>query len=96
MMRKAPEKLGDVLNSILADAGYLSICKEYAVVHQWPDIVGEQLAGVTECTRAEDGVLYVRVASAPWRQELAYLKKEILKKILRETDCATIKDIVFL
>jgi hypothetical protein len=96
-MRKKnlPEKIGTIVDSLLSERGYLVICKELNVVHAWATLVGDQLAGVTECTRVERGILFVRVTSAPWRQEISFMKQLFLSKIHRETGCTTIKDIVF-
>jgi hypothetical protein len=93
--RGSPERIGAIVESVLSERGYLVICKELGVLRAWPSIVGEALRGVAECTRVEHGVLYVRVVSAPWRQEIVFLKQQLLSKIRRETGCTTIKDIVF-
>ncbi|MBD3345587.1 MAG: DUF721 domain-containing protein [Chitinivibrionales bacterium] len=96
MMRKSkPESITQILNSFLSEQGYLTACREYDVVRMWPEIVGEKIAENTQCTRAEDGVLYVRVPSAAWRQEISYLKKEILDKIEEKSGCSSIKEIIF-
>lgn len=87
------EKVGDILSAVLAESGYLTVARETAIIERWPTIAGAQIAAVTSCERAEDGVLYVRVSSAPWRQELAYQKQPLLDAIHKE--CATIKDILF-
>jgi predicted nucleic acid-binding Zn ribbon protein len=87
------EKVGTILDSVLMDSGYLTVAREAAVAERWPEIAGKPLAAVTACERVENGVLYVRVSSAPWRQELAYLKQTLLDTVQKE--CATIRDIVF-
>jgi predicted nucleic acid-binding Zn ribbon protein len=93
--KKQPELIGNLIDSILQERGYLLICKEWDVVAKWPVIVGEKIASVTECTRMEDGRLYVKVASSSWRNEIVFLKDEIIKKIKKETDCSSLYDIVF-
>jgi hypothetical protein len=92
---RAPEKIGAIVEGILSDRGYLTPCKELNVVRAWPALVGERLAALTECTRVDRGVLYVRVASAPWRQEVSFVKQHLLTKIRQETGCSTINEIVF-
>jgi predicted nucleic acid-binding Zn ribbon protein len=90
-----PQKVGQILENILSERGYLVPCREWQVVYDWPRLVGERIASVSKCERVEDGILYVRVSSACWRQEIIFIKEEILKVIKNETDCKTIKDIVF-
>lgn len=93
--QSSPEKIGAIIESVLSERGYLTICKELGVLRLWPSIVGEALRDIAECTRVDQGVLFVRVASAPWRQEIVFMKQQLLEKIRRETGCTTIKDIVF-
>jgi predicted nucleic acid-binding Zn ribbon protein len=51
------------------------------VVNRWPEIVGEQIARRTQAVRFEDGILYVAVPDAAWRQELAMQTENILREI---------------
>ena len=92
----SPEKLNSILNSFLSSKGYLSSCREYTVISQWKEIVGESVAAISFCENVDNGILYVKVSSAAWRQELSFLKKDIIRKIDSHTDCHSITDIVFL
>jgi hypothetical protein len=93
-LKKYPEKIDSILDTVLQERGYLSICKEYDVISQWKDIVGDKVASVTQCDRIENGTLFIRVTSASWRQEIVYLKKLLLEKIRSKSDCKSIKNIV--
>jgi hypothetical protein len=93
--KKAPEPIGSIINAVLGERGYLAPCREFDVMRRWPGIVGEKVAGVTECSRIDNGILYVRVSSAPWRQEISFMKHQILMAIKKETACTSIRDIVF-
>jgi predicted nucleic acid-binding Zn ribbon protein len=94
--REEPQKIGQIIDDLLAEKGYLTICKEYALLNKWDRIVDARLAAVSKCEKIENGVLYVKVASSPWRQEASYYKHTILNRIHKEFGCPTIKDIVFL
>ena len=94
-MRGTPASVGEILGAFFKEKGYDVALKEWEVVENWRLIAGERVAEVTECENAEDGVLYVKVKSAAWRQELTYLKDVIKESIIRETGCETIRDIVF-
>ena len=91
----SPEKLSSVLSTYLSSRGYLSSCREYDVINHWKDIVGDSVASVSFCEGVENGVLYVKVKTSSWRQELSFVKNEILHKIVIKTDCKSIKEIVF-
>ncbi|MCU0609306.1 MAG: DUF721 domain-containing protein [Chitinispirillaceae bacterium] len=93
--KSAPQKLGSILDEVLSERGYKSICKEYSIVAKWSLIAGEKLSAVSSCERIDNGILFVKVSSAPWRHEASYAKPELLKKIREEFDCPTIRDIVF-
>lgn len=93
--RTQPKKIDSILGDILSNRGYSTVCKEYDVISQWKNIVGEKISDVTVCNRVENGVLYVQVSSSAWRQELVYLKVKILQQIKENTNCISIKDIVF-
>ena len=95
MKKKSPKKLGEIVRSVLSERGYLKQCLEVEILKKWPDIVGEKISKVTECTDVRGGVVYVRVFSSSWRNEISFLKKEILDKIKKESRCKTITDIVF-
>lgn len=94
MKKSYPEKIDSILAPFLQERGYLSICKEYDVIAQWKDIVGDKVAKVTQCDKVENGVLYVRVTTAAWRNEIVYCKNFILDSIKKNTGCTSIKDIV--
>ena len=92
---ESPEKIGIILDEVLSQKGYLNICKEYAVFHKWASIVEPAFAAVTKCEKIENGTLYVKVKTAPWRQDAAYMKDTLLTKIQKDLECPTIKEIVF-
>jgi predicted nucleic acid-binding Zn ribbon protein len=92
---EAPQKIGIILEEVLSQKGYFNICKEYAIIHKWPSIVGPAFAAVTKCEKIENGILYVKVKTAPWRQDAVYMKDKIVIKIQKEFGCPTIKDIAF-
>lgn len=92
----APEKIDSVLTAFLTDRGYYSVFKEHNVIAQWKEIVGEDIALVSKCIGVENEILYVSFQSSSWRQEISFLKKDILKKIREITQCTSIKDIVFI
>jgi predicted nucleic acid-binding Zn ribbon protein len=91
--RKAPERIGSIVEHLLADHGYLAICREQDVARKWAELVGERIAEATECTRVERGKVYVHVRSASWRNELVYLKQMLLARL--RSECSTISDIIF-
>jgi predicted nucleic acid-binding Zn ribbon protein len=46
--KRAPAKVGDVLASVLQQAGLTDRVAQAAVIPEWPTLVGGQIAAVTE------------------------------------------------
>jgi len=90
---KSVESIGESLIKLLKGVGIEQKVCEYDVICQWPEIVGEQVASVTKALRVVDGVLYVKVKNSTWRNELTFLKSEILTKIAEQNDRASVFDI---
>ncbi len=68
---------------------------EYEVVTSWDAIVGEQIAKVTKAERLENGILFVSVATAPWRNELTMKRREIVARINGAVGKNVVKEIRF-
>ena len=90
-----PQRIGQIVEAVLSEKGYLTSCKEYSILLKWPLIVEKGLAKACTCERVENGIVYVKVVSGSWRQEALYQKEILLKRIQTEFGCPTIKDIVF-
>jgi len=88
-------KISSIIDHVLSSNGYLSIVFEGQISIKWRSIVGEKLAEVSECRGVENGILYVRVESSAWRQEMSFLKELIVQKIHEQTRCRSVRDIVF-
>jgi predicted nucleic acid-binding Zn ribbon protein len=58
--------------------------KEKRLLHNWREIIGDEIASVTKPVKIEEGVLYLRVSDPVWRTELQFILKEIRAKIDRE------------
>lgn len=92
--------LGNVLNDLLQQYGLTQRLKEFQAVEYWPEIVGESIAKRTLAREVRDGRLYVEVssldnASSAWRNELYFLKAEIISKLNKRIGQNIIHDIMF-
>ena len=68
--------------------------EEMEVIAQWPDVVGRQIASHTHAVSCEGGKLFVEVDSASWRQELFYMKVDILKRLNHGAGQEIVQDII--
>lgn len=90
-----PQLIGQIIEEVLSEKGYLSSFKENGILLKWSSIVEGGLAKASTCERVENGIIYVKIISSPWRQEALYQKETLLQRIQEEFGCPTIKDIVF-
>lgn len=83
--KRTPSKLGDVLASVLKNAGLTDRVAQAAVIPEWPRLVGPQIADVTDpLLLQQDGTLVVMVKTHAWMQELTFLEPELLKSLNRD------------
>ena len=77
-----PIPLADALTSYLKQAGITKRVQQAGIIEEWAELVGPQIASVTEPDSiTPDGVLRVRVATAPWANELSLMSPKILARL---------------
>lgn len=69
--------------------------KQFSILTSWGEIVGEQIARVAHAERIENGILFVKTATAPWRTELTMRRMEILEKVNAAAGSNIVKEIRF-
>ncbi len=80
--KRTPQKLGDVVASVLKHAGLTDRIAQALVIPEWPRLVGPQIAEVTEpLLLQQDGTLVVMVKTHAWMQELTLLEPELMKRL---------------
>lgn len=92
MKRTEPKKIGDILNEVLSEQNLDNKLLELQILDLWPKIVGPMINRRTIERKINNGILYLRIASAPIRQELslnrtnliATLNKAVGKDVLNE------------
>ena len=95
MAKKQPLPLREALDDFASSIGITRKLREYSIVTSWDDIVGAQIGRVAKPQRIEKGILFVAVASAPWRAELSMRRREIVQKINDSVGKRVILDIRF-
>ena len=80
--RRKPAALGDVLAGLLEQSGLAERVEQAALLPEWPELVGPQIAAVTEPRSVTaDGTLWVAVRTHAWMTELSLLEPELLRKL---------------
>jgi len=83
------------LDKFVHALGIMKKMKQFSVITSWAEIVGEQIARVTEAERIENGILFVKTATAPWRNELTMRRLEIMEKVNAAAGSKVVKEIRF-
>ena len=95
MKSAGPTNINDAIHQTLCGLGMAEKLSQYEVVNSWAEIVGDSIARVTKTESIRDGALVVRVMHPAWRQELVFLKIELIEKINRTLKKEIVKDIIF-
>jgi len=93
--RRQPKPVDRALEELVDTLGIRSSLRRYSVITSWEGIVGEQIARIAHPERVDDGVLTVKVTSAPWRNELSMRRTEILEKIVKAVGKGVVREIRF-
>ena len=82
MTNTDPTPLKDALDGYLRTAGLKKRLQQAAIIEEWAELVGPQIAAVTAPQYVTpDGVMRVHVASAPWATELGLMTPRILARV---------------
>jgi len=93
---KKLQPLSNSLAGFLKSLGIESKVREYEVIGYWPSIVGEKIASASEAQYVSDGILFVKAKNSTWRNELIYMKGEILSRIDKKVGRGIINDIRYI
>ena len=87
------EQLKKVLKKTIENSGFKNALLQERAVSIWPDIVGKNISKISKATSVDKGVLFVKVESATWKQELYMQKNEIINRINKKIGSKAIKEI---
>ncbi len=93
--KNQPKPVGAAIQDLARHLGLEKNLDDFQAITSWPEVVGEQIAKVTQAQRMENGVLFVSVSTAPWRAELSMKRIEIMEKINAALGKNVVKEIRF-
>jgi predicted nucleic acid-binding Zn ribbon protein len=95
--KKKPERVADVVADFLAQKGLADRVEQAGIIPEWPRLVGDQIAAVTEPQSiSANGTLFVAVTTNAWMNELSLLEPELLRSLNVHAERAPIKRIRWL
>ena len=82
-----PRPIGEAITNFLERSGISRRVEQASVVPEWPELVGQQIAQVTEpLSIARDGTLFVAVKTSGWKNELSLLEPQLQASINAKAD----------
>ncbi|HJQ19957.1 MAG TPA: DUF721 domain-containing protein [Gemmatimonadaceae bacterium] len=92
--KRRPKQLGDVMGDVLRQSGIADRIAQASVIPDWKQLVGPQIARVTEPTSiTQTGTLFVSVTTNAWMTELSLMEPELLRRLNQRTGRLAIKKI---
>ena len=80
--KSQPMSIADVMAKVLEQKGMSARIAQVGAIDDWAQVVGAQIASVTEpLSVTADGVLWVRVTTAAWMNELSLLAPTLLQRL---------------
>lgn len=91
------KKFSDALRSLLQSEGLDQKIKRASVIRLWPEVVGPHIAKHTFNLHFDKNknILIVQVTSDALRQELQYMKPQIIQSIHQYIQVEFLEDIIF-
>lgn len=83
--------IGNILETLPVKARV----KEYTLLKDWDRLVGQQIAMQCQPEKLKDGILFLKVSSSAWMQQLHFMKSLILDKLKTHQEGDTVKDLRF-
>jgi len=86
---------GRALQDGLERQGMVRRIREQEVLQRWNELVGTAIANHSHPTRLRNGILWIEVRDAAWRQELTMMRTGLVEKINSALGASVVKEIRF-
>lgn len=91
---KKPESINRLLKNFMNKIPQKTELRRGMVLHFWPEVVGDNINGVTKNLRFEGDKLFVKVESEVWRHEIHANRFSIVKRLNDKVGSKVVKEIV--
>tara|TARA_B110000503_G_scaffold139367_1_gene227599 strand:- start:346 stop:636 length:291 start_codon:yes stop_codon:yes gene_type:complete len=93
MSNEKEKPLKQLVDKMLRSYGLGDKLDEMSLVKSWEELVGKMIANHTQEIYFNKGVLFVRLDSSTLRQELSYVKSDLIQRLNEKAGKAMVKDI---
>ena len=91
-----PTLLGSLVQEQIQKLGLEKKIKESQAVLIYKEVVGSQIAAISEAVDLRGGKLFVKVHSPTWKEELMFTRHLIAEKINKELGAEVVKQVFLL
>lgn len=96
MKRTEPKSFAEIFDENMARAGASDSMARHQACFLWPEIVGPGINKYTYKRYVDDtGCLHVYVSSAPLKNELSYMRSQLVEQINKAVGSQALTDIIF-
>lgn len=95
MERKEAQSIGDLLRQEIENSRLSPLLDELNAAKAWPRVVGKDVASRTLRPFIQNGVMTIRVPSAPLRQELSMMRSSLIGALNAEVGKNVVKELRF-
>ena len=85
--------LSQALGELIKDLGIESEVMHNQAIQLWPEVVGKRIAAVSHAEKIDGNILFVKVHNDSWRNELVFLKKDIIDRLNKRIGKKVVNDI---
>ena len=89
------KKVSSVINDIINQDQLIDGINNIKVINIWKKIVGKNIVSYTKNIKFINGSLYIKLKSAPLRNELSYNKENLINEINEELKEKIVIKIIF-
>lgn len=93
---RGPEKVGGLIQGLMKKLGITARLEKQSAVTMWAEVVGPKIAEETKALKIDGDTLVVKVSRAAWRQQLTFMKPDLLSKLESAVGKGCISDIRFI
>jgi hypothetical protein len=95
MARRNPQSVGAILEKTLKKMSLDRKLKEHEIWNVWNGVVGEHVSQNAQPDFMKNKILFVKVSSSPWMQQLHYMGKGIVEALNKRLGTHLIEEIRF-
>lgn len=91
----SPRAGRSILEAVFSKTGLSRNAREWRALYTWHRLAGPRLGRHVHAERVHGTTLFVRVATAPWANEMSYLRAELLERLRADPGGSFITELRF-